>query len=214
MARTYKIYDNDQSSDDDGDNSENDEEEATALNDKKKQPLLAHGQPPPPQQQQQQQPRKRHFTLTDEGDLVMLRHPSRQKKRQHQQRGRKQQRHTLFDGDIANGQLNYDMEAVRLDQSRGVAAGASSAAAAAAATVAGQHHLPSAGKDNRAPSISSEGSLSDCEELGGVAGALDDDDPAARDGRYVAQDQKPFISRSHCNYSALASVARRFPRPK
>ena len=81
------------------------------------------------------------------------------------------QRHTLFDG-AAEPKVNYDMEAVKLEHSR--RAWPNGAAA---------HHS----RHGRRPSISSEESLSDCEELGLVHTGLAEDDRAGfrRESRSV-----------------------------
>jgi hypothetical protein len=99
-------------------------------------------------------------------------------------RKRRPQRHTLF-SPATNGGVNYDIEAVRLEHARRVwrplaplkqpdlePASASVQGAGGHVRRRRQHHT------HKRPSISSEESLSDCEELGITPNGLVDDDEA------------------------------------
>eukprot|EP00095_Tigriopus_kingsejongensis_P007825 maker-scaffold204_size260821-snap-gene-1.42 protein:Tk07825 transcript:maker-scaffold204_size260821-snap-gene-1.42-mRNA-1 annotation:"transient receptor potential channel pyrexia" len=113
--------------------------------------------------------RKRNLTLG--GDEPEVRQVVLRKKNSHDQAKNPRQRHTLFNpdvnGSVVNGgssNLNYDIEAVKLDHSRRAWPNGTT-----------QHH-----KHHRRPSISSEESLSDCEELGLTHTPLDEAHRQAR----------------------------------
>ena len=172
---------NDGDTSDEEDSSE-DEEETTRFvrEDKTKRPIIVNETRPVKQN------RRRHFTLggSAEDELVVLRRPKHKKTSLNAEeeaatakrsaatpgvRARTRNRHTLFEVGTSNGgvrsnaggnPINFDIEAVRLDHARKVwptCVVAGNQPPTAPATPTSQH---------RRPSISSEESLSDCEELG------------------------------------------------
>lgn len=119
------------------------------------------------------QSRERHLTITDPDnseELVQLRKHSNVSRKNTGVRRSKRNRHTLFNpetisGTNGNSPINYDIEAVKLEHARKVWPNGTTPPTT---SVVHPHprHPHHRQQQHRRPSISSEESLSDCEELG------------------------------------------------